>query len=43
MEKTNIGTVIPMNVGWSDVGNWSSLWEESEKDNDGNIVIGKCN
>ena len=41
MEKTNLGMVISMNVGWSDVGNWSSLWQESRKDNDGNILIGK--
>ena len=24
-----------------DVGNWSSLWQESEKDSDGNILVGK--
>ena len=41
MEKTKLGIVVPMNVGWSDVGNWSSLWQESEKDSDGNILVGK--
>ena len=41
MEKTKLGIVVPMDVGWSDVGNWSSLWQESEKDIDGNILVGK--
>ena len=36
MEKTNIGYVIPMQVGWSDVGSWNSLWKESIKDEKGN-------
>ena len=41
MEKTNLGIVIPMNVGWSDVGNWKSLWSQSKKNSDRNILSGK--
>lgn len=32
--------VAPMDAGWSDVGSWSSLWGVSEKNADGNVVIG---
>lgn len=32
--------VIPLNAGWSDVGAWSSLWEVSPQDADGNILRG---
>ena len=31
---------MPMDAGWSDVGSWSSLWEVSEKDQDGNVHHG---
>ena len=40
MEKTAHGKVVPLNAGWSDVGSWSSLWETSEKDKDGNTLKG---
>ena len=41
MEKTKKATVIPIDVGWSDLGSWSSIWDISEKDADGNVNIGK--
>tara|TARA_B100000989_G_C19523422_1_gene465512 strand:- start:1619 stop:3058 length:1440 start_codon:yes stop_codon:yes gene_type:complete len=40
MQKTNKGIVIPLDVGWSDIGNWKSLWESTEKDNKGNVLVG---
>lgn len=40
MEKTNNAAVIPLDAGWSDVGSWSSLWEVSEQDEQGNVQIG---
>jgi len=40
MEKTKLGFVIPMEVGWSDVGSWNSLWQESSKDIKGNVKTG---
>ena len=40
MEKTNKAVVVPMDVGWSDLGSWSSLWDLSEKDSDGNAIYG---
>ena len=27
MEKTSRGGVVPLDVGWSDVGSWQALWE----------------
>ena len=41
MEKTKLGTVLSLNVGWSDIGDWDSVWENSEKDLNGNSRIGK--
>ena len=36
MERTEDAVVVPMNAGWSDIGSWSSLWEISKKDENGN-------
>ena len=41
MEKTKLGTVLPLNVGWSDIGSWKSLWDISQKNNDGNYINGR--
>lgn len=40
MEKTDGAAVIPVDLGWSDVGSWSTLWDVSEKDGHGNVVRG---
>ncbi|TDF42097.1 mannose-1-phosphate guanylyltransferase/mannose-6-phosphate isomerase [Alteromonadaceae bacterium M269] len=40
MEKTSEAAVIPMDAGWSDVGSWSTLWEVSDKDENGNATRG---
>lgn len=40
MERTSLAAVLPIDVGWSDVGSWSSLWELSARDQDGNAVHG---
>tara|TARA_B100000212_G_scaffold279303_1_gene219086 strand:- start:30821 stop:32263 length:1443 start_codon:yes stop_codon:yes gene_type:complete len=41
MEKTNKGMVLPLNAKWSDVGSWQALWENSDKDKNGNFIRGK--
>ena len=41
MEKTGLGTVVPLDAGWNDIGSWNSVWEISKKDKDGNLVQGK--
>ncbi len=40
MEKTDKAKVVPLDVGWSDVGSWSALWEVSSKDENGNAMQG---
>jgi len=40
MEKTDKAVVIPLAAGWSDIGAWSSLWEASPHDPNGNVVRG---
>ena len=40
MKKTSRGAVVRSELGWSDVGSWSALWEVSDKDARGNAVRG---
>tara|TARA_B110000114_G_C15088519_1_gene397346 strand:- start:1613 stop:3007 length:1395 start_codon:yes stop_codon:yes gene_type:complete len=40
MEKTADAVVVPMDARWSDIGSWSSLWEVSKKDDNGNVSDG---
>jgi len=40
MENTDDAVVVPMNAGWSDIGSWSSLWDVSAKDANGNATHG---
>ncbi len=41
MEKTQAAQVLPIDVGWSDVGSWSALWQVAEQDGDGNAHRGE--
>ena len=41
MEKTQLGSVLPLQAGWSDVGSWGALWETAEQDTDGNVIRGQ--
>ncbi len=40
MEHTESAVVIPLSAQWNDVGAWSALWEVSEQDNTGNVLLG---
>jgi mannose-1-phosphate guanylyltransferase/mannose-6-phosphate isomerase len=40
MEKTADAVVLPIDVGWSDVGSWSALWQLAEQDGHGNAHRG---
>jgi len=40
MEKTADAVVVPLDVGWSDVGSWSALHEASAADAHGNVARG---
>ena len=43
LEKSNEIYVIPSDFGWDDVGSWEALDRYREKDDNGNIFIGKIN
>lgn len=40
MEKAQNVFVLTADFGWSDLGNWSTLYENREKDLDGNVISG---
>lgn len=40
MEKTSKAAVLPLEIGWSDVGSWSSLAELGTPDQHGNVAAG---
>ena len=40
MEHTDKGAVVAADMGWSDVGSWSALWDISERDGQGNVLTG---
>ncbi len=39
-EKTDRIATIPLNVNWSDVGNWSAMFDVSKPDSNGNVLQG---
>lgn len=41
MEKSNNVYVRASIIGWSDLGTWGSLYQHSDKDKQGNVVVGK--
>ncbi len=41
MERVADAAVVPVSMGWSDVGSWAALWEVSRKDDAGNAVAGE--
>ena len=40
LEKSNRVAVIPVDMGWTDLGSWESLHKVSDKDNEGNVLRG---
>jgi mannose-1-phosphate guanylyltransferase/mannose-1-phosphate guanylyltransferase/mannose-6-phosphate isomerase len=40
MERTRRATVVPVEMDWTDVGAWSTLWELGAKDAHENVLIG---
>lgn len=40
MEKVSNAVVIPVDIGWSDVGSWTALHEIGVQDENNNILIG---
>ncbi len=39
-ERSSRAAVVPADLGWSDVGSWSALWELGAKDASGNVALG---
>ena len=40
MEHTGSAAIVPVGMGWSDLGSWDALWEMSAKDERGNALAG---
>lgn len=40
MEKTQHAAVIPVDIGWNDIGSWSALWDVGASDASGNVIHG---
>ena len=40
MEHTDKAAIVPVKMGWSDIGSWEALWEASSKDDSGNALHG---
>jgi mannose-1-phosphate guanylyltransferase/mannose-6-phosphate isomerase len=40
MEKTAKAAVVPVSMGWSDLGAWDALWALGVKTGDGNVEVG---
>ncbi|MBI5557907.1 MAG: mannose-1-phosphate guanylyltransferase/mannose-6-phosphate isomerase [Deltaproteobacteria bacterium] len=40
MEKSGLVSVIPADLGWSDIGSWQAFWEVADKDTHGNVLHG---
>lgn len=40
MEKTDEAALVPLDAGWSDVGSWAELHKVSDKDDEGNSLLG---
>ncbi len=42
MEKTEKGILVPLDIFWSDIGSWESLYDILDKDSEGNAIVGDC-
>jgi mannose-1-phosphate guanylyltransferase / mannose-6-phosphate isomerase len=40
MEHTRNAAVVPVDIGWSDVGSWTALADVLDKDDAGNVTVG---
>ncbi len=40
MEHTSEGAVVPVSIGWNDLGSWDALWQIGERDQDNNVLSG---
>ena len=40
MEKTADAVVVEADIGWSDIGSWTALWQAGTPDAQGNVTVG---
>src|SRR5258705_12776400 len=40
MERTSASAMVQADIGWSDVGSWTALWETGDQDASKNVVRG---
>jgi mannose-1-phosphate guanylyltransferase / mannose-6-phosphate isomerase len=40
MQRTKLAAVVPADLGWSDIGNWSAVWDVLDHDAAGNATDG---
>ena len=40
MEKTDDAVVVEADIGWSDIGSWTALWQAGQPDAGGNVTVG---
>jgi mannose-1-phosphate guanylyltransferase/mannose-6-phosphate isomerase len=40
MERTDRAAVVPVSMGWNDVGAWNALWDIGARDGAGNVLHG---
>ena len=40
MERTDKAAIVPVDMGWNDVGSWTALWEVQAQDENNNAVRG---
>jgi len=40
MERTQRAAVVPVEMGWSDIGSWRALRDAAAPDGDGNVAVG---
>ena len=40
MERTSRAAIVPVSMGWSDVGTWDALWHLGLKDEHGDVRVG---
>jgi mannose-1-phosphate guanylyltransferase len=42
MEHCDRVAVVPISMGWSDVGSWTAVFDALQKDDSGNVVVGNA-
>ncbi len=40
MEHTEKGAMVPVDMGWNDLGSWDALWQIGVRDAGGNVIAG---